>query len=67
MKLKKYQQRAFNKMLLNDQNFIFWYRQYGKTHLITHYIEHYVDNNYGQDILCISNNLRESKYIMNLK
>lgn len=63
--MKNYQLATFNRMLSNDRIFLYWGRRYGKTYLITQYIKHIINNNQSNDILCLSNNKRESKYLMN--
>jgi hypothetical protein len=51
--LFQHQKIAFDKIIKNDKNFIFWPRQYGKSTLISAYLEHFINNNYNQNILIV--------------
>jgi len=62
IELFKHQIRAFNKIINNDKNFIFWPRQYGKSHLISAYLEHFINNNSNQNILFICYEKNYIKY-----
>lgn len=65
LELTNIQKNALNKLIKNNESFIFWPRQSGKSRLLVHYIEYLVNNSKDEEIIYVGYDQKNSELFGN--